>query len=72
MGQFKGYGMGFKVGDNRIQGLPRPRFVLTIKLGDIAEARGCSTRTVKRAIESGDLDVYDLKSLARYILRWDQ
>ena len=68
-GKFKGYGRGFKQGDNRIQSEPRPRYVMRITLKDIAEARGCHIDTVRRAISSGKLDMNNLLSISQYVVR---
>lgn len=69
MGNFKGYGKGFKAGNNEIQRLPRHRYVLSITIKDIANAKCVHPDTVRRAIKSGSLDVGDLRDIAEYILK---
>ena len=68
MGEFKGYGKGFKAGDNKIQSKPRPRYVLRITLGDIAKARGCHVDTVKRHVKAGRFNPRNLLSITMYII----
>jgi hypothetical protein len=58
----------FQVGFNEIQSRKRgPRVLLKVTWKTIADAKGCSERTVKRAVEAGKLNPHDLESIAEYI-----
>ena len=62
--------MAFIEGNNEIQRRKgRRHMILKVTLKMIAEAKGCHINTVRRAIEAGKLDVKDLKSIAKYILK---
>jgi len=67
MGNFKGYGKGFKPGNNILQSQPRARYLLKISLKDIAKARKCHIDTVRRAVKAGKFDPERLESVAGYI-----
>ena len=46
----------------------RVRIIMKITFQLIADARGISKAGVRKAVERGNLDLLDIKSIAKYIL----
>lgn len=59
--------MSFQKGNNEVQKRKRTRILLKIDLKMIADAKGVSKRTVRRAINTGKVDTNSLSSIINYI-----
>ena len=58
----------FQAGDNTIQARRRgEKVLLKVTWKAIADAKGCSTRTVKRAVMDGRLNPYTLEGIVGYL-----
>ena len=58
----------FQAGDNTTQTRRRgEKVLLKITWQAIADAKGCSTKTVRRAVKDGRLDPYMLEGIVEYV-----
>lgn len=62
-------GRRFLAGDNTYQSRPRQRILIKVTRQMIADARGITVSGVRQAAKQGRVDLHDLGSIARYIVK---